>query len=190
MRWKAANTRAFRPALRQRLGDRSRASVRTENGAKSYSKGGFEVLLARSECAPTEIQQLAAENERESGRGRRVIAVGCAAGESEDNVVRFWDWIAIWDPPREEGGKGDCARSRRGGARADGQGRSSDHGASHRRAGRFVIAGGLCRATRCATSHRNAAASSWLVRTDRARHGRRQAVHRGTHCSGEGRWWP
>jgi Ca2+-transporting ATPase len=93
----------------------SRVSVRTPSGVQSYLKGAFEVLLARAECASTEIQRMAEVVERESARGRRVIAVGSAAGESED-AIELLGLIAIWDAPRE-GVEKSIARVRAAGVR-------------------------------------------------------------------------
>lgn len=93
----------------------SRVSVRTPSGVQSYLKGAFEVLLARSQCASTEIQRMSEVVERESARGRRVIAVASAAGESEENV-ELLGLIAIWDPPRE-GVEKSIARVRAAGVR-------------------------------------------------------------------------
>jgi Ca2+-transporting ATPase len=77
----------------------ARVTFQAPAGIVSYIKGAFEVLLARSTLSEAERARWRAINDREAALGRRVIAVGRASGEREDEL-ELLGLISTWDPPR------------------------------------------------------------------------------------------
>ncbi len=74
-----------------------RVTVGSADGSTSYMKGAVEAILPRARLSDDEAEQLRSVVERESLRGRRVIAV--ARGAEEDDL-ELLGLIAFWDPPR------------------------------------------------------------------------------------------
>jgi Ca2+-transporting ATPase len=93
----------------------TRVTVRGPAGPVSHLKGAFEVLLTRACMSCSEAERLHAIHERESVSGRRVIALGRALGESDDDI-ELLGLIAVWDPPRV-GVRDAITRVREAGAR-------------------------------------------------------------------------
>jgi P-type Ca2+ transporter type 2C len=100
----AAALRLARPRLSARPFDSDwkfmRVTVDGPRGPESFLKGAVEALLPLVSQSEADKQQVLALMERESARGRRLIAVARAAGEREDELTLL-GLVAFWDPPRK-----------------------------------------------------------------------------------------
>ncbi len=78
-----------------------RVTVDEDGRRVSYLKGAPEVLITRSRLAVAEKQAWEAKALQHAKEGHRVLGVGWAAGESEDEII-FLGLVLLWDPPRIE----------------------------------------------------------------------------------------
>jgi len=77
-----------------------RATVAMPSGElKSYLKGALEVILERTTLTETDRARWLQSGHEAAERGFKVIGLGCAEGDREDNL-QFLGFVTLWDPPR------------------------------------------------------------------------------------------
>jgi Ca2+-transporting ATPase len=79
----------------------TRTTVSDGRNVVSYLKGAPEVLIARSALSAADRDAWTAKAEAHAREGFRVLGVGWAEGDREDDVT-FLGLVLLWDPPRAE----------------------------------------------------------------------------------------
>lgn len=78
-----------------------RVTVEEDGMLVSYLKGAPEVLLARSRLSEDERESWKEKAESYAIEGFRVLALGWAKGEKDEDLT-FLGLVLLWDPPRAE----------------------------------------------------------------------------------------